>query len=133
MLGCKVGSLPLSYLGLLVGGGITRLSSWEPLIENIRKKLAAWKSSLLSIGGRLTLIKSSLSNLPIYYMSLFPLPQGVIDKIIQMWRQFLWNGKEDRKALALIRWEMVQLPKRLGGLNVGNLLLRNLGLLFKWI
>lgn len=66
-------------------------------------------------------------------MSLFPLPQGVIDKITQIQRKFLWNGNEDKRAFALIRWELIQLPKLMGGLNVGNMLARNLGLLFKWL
>ena len=88
---------------------------------------------MLSVGGRLTLIKSSLSNLPIYYMSLFPMPQGVIDKITQIQRNFLWSGGVNKKSLALIKWSFAQLPKIFGGLNIGNLLSRNLGLLFKWI
>lgn len=74
LLCCKVGRFPISYLGLPIGGNISRLSSWDPLIEKMNKKLAGWKSKSLSLGGRLTLIKASLSNLPIYYMSLFSLP-----------------------------------------------------------
>jgi len=35
----------------------------------------------LSKGGRVTLIKSTLSNLPTYFMSLFPLPTGVANHI----------------------------------------------------
>jgi hypothetical protein len=36
---------------------------------------------LLSKGGRLTLIKSTLSNLPTYYSSLFPIPVGVANRL----------------------------------------------------
>ena len=38
----------------------------------------------------------------------------------------------ERKALPPMAWQQIQLPKELGGLNVGNLLLKNTGLLFKW-
>jgi hypothetical protein len=31
-------------------------------------------------GGRVTLIKSTLSNLPTYFLSLFPLPMGVANR-----------------------------------------------------
>ena len=129
---CRTGQLPLSYLGLPIGGNISRISLWAPLIEKMRKKLAGWKSKLLSIGERLTLIKASFSNLPIYFMSLYPLPQSVIKEIISIQRRFLWSGNLDKRALALIKWEVIQLPRSLGGLNVSNLLHRNLGLLFKW-
>jgi len=37
--------------------------------------------SKLSKGGMITLIKSTLSNLPIYLMSLFPLLAGVANHI----------------------------------------------------
>lgn len=133
VLQCKVGHLPMNYLGLPIGGNTSRLACWDPLLDRMNRKLSSWKSKLLSIGGRLTLIKASLSNLPIYFMSLYPIPQGVIDKIISIQRRFLWNGQVDHKAQAMVRWELVQLPKILGGLNVTNLLNRNLGLLYKWL
>jgi hypothetical protein len=40
-----------------------------------------WNRLYLLKGGRLTLIKSTLSNLPTYYLSLFPIPLGVANKI----------------------------------------------------
>ncbi|XP_057249213.1 uncharacterized protein LOC130590681 [Beta vulgaris subsp. vulgaris] len=133
LLGCKVGSFPLIYLGLPIGGNMSRMAAWDLLIEKMKLKLAGWKSNLLSIGGRLTLLRASLANLPVYFMSLYPIPQGVIQKIIGIQRRFLWNGGLDKKAMALIKWECIQLPKMMGGLNVCNLYLQNLGLLFKWI
>ena len=96
-------------------------------------KLASWRGKLLSIGGRLTLIKSCLSNLPVYFMTLFPVPQGIIDKIIKLQRNFLWSGSMDKNTMALINWKAVQLPRVYGGLSVGNILHRNLALMYKWI
>ena len=133
ILSCKVGNFPLSYLGLHIGGTSSRVACWDPLLERMNKKLATWKSRLLSIGGRITLIKASLSNLPIYYMSLYPIPKGVIDKMVSIQRRFLWGGCTDKRALALVKWAVVQLPKDKGGLNISNLLFRNLGLLYKWV
>jgi len=37
-------------------------------------KLASWKRLYLSKGGKITLIKSTLSSLPTYFLSLFPIP-----------------------------------------------------------
>lgn len=78
---CQVGYLPSTYLGLPIGGHISRINAWDPIIERMDKKLATWKGGLLSIGGRATLVKASLSSLPMYYMSIFLSPMGVIEKI----------------------------------------------------
>lgn len=130
---CKVGGLPFSYLGLPMGGNSSNISLWSPIISRIEKKLATWKGSLLSLAGRLTLIKASISSLPMYFMSLFPVPKGVIDKINKLQRQFLWCGGEKSSYMALAAWNLLELPKKMGGLGCGNLHHRNLSLLFKWI
>ena len=42
-------------------------------------------------GGRVTLIKSTLSNLPIYMLYLFPIPAYVAKNIEKIHRDFLWG------------------------------------------
>lgn len=110
---CKKGSLPFTYLGLPIGGSSSRHATWEPVIQRIERKLASWRGKMLSIGGRLTLIKSSLSNLPLYYMSIFPIPSGVIDKISALQRRFLWSGNIEKNAMALVKWDVIQKPKQM--------------------
>lgn len=129
---CKVGELPIIYLGLPIGGNMSRIDAWKPIIKKIEKRLASWKGRMLSIAGRLTLIKASISSLPLYYMSLFPAPKGVVEKINGLQRRFLWSGSSGKKALALTSWSSLEVPKALGGLSCGSILHRNLALLFKW-
>ncbi|XP_020239906.1 uncharacterized protein LOC109818791, partial [Cajanus cajan] len=57
-LNCKVGSFPCSYLGLPLGANPARLTTWQPVVRKVEKKLSKWKSKLLSFGGRLVLLKS---------------------------------------------------------------------------
>lgn len=130
---CKVGNFPFTYLGLPIGGHISRKALWDPIIMKIEKILASWKGRLLSIAGRITLIKASIASLPLYYMSLFPAPKGVIEAINKLQRRFLWSGDIGKNYLALVAWDKVILPKWNGGLNCGNLLHRNISLLFKWV
>lgn len=130
---CKIGSIPFVYLGLPIGGSPLRIQAWDPIIDKFSRKLASWKGKLLSIGGRLTLIKASLSNLPLYFMSIFPMPKGVIEKINKIIRAFLWHGEAEKKGIPMVSWDVVQLPKSMGGLSIGNILHKNLALLFKWI
>lgn len=39
-LNCKVGFLPFKYIGLLIGVDSKREASWDPLANNISKRLA---------------------------------------------------------------------------------------------
>jgi hypothetical protein len=54
--------------------------------------LAGGKRLYLSKCGRITLIKSTLSNLPTYFMSFFSLTAGVANCIEKLQRDFLWGG-----------------------------------------
>ena len=130
---CRTGVLPFTYLGLPIGGNSSRINTWEPIITRMNNKLATWKGHMLSIGGRLTLLKASLSSLPLYYMSLFPVPKGIIDIMVKIQRNFLWSGSGLSRAFPLVAWTRIELPKILGGLGVGNLAHRNLALMFKWL
>ncbi|WMV41950.1 hypothetical protein MTR67_035335, partial [Solanum verrucosum] len=80
-LGCQITSLPTKYLGMPLGAKNKKLEIWSELLEKCVKKLAKWKSQYLSLGGRLTLIKSVMDAHPIYMMSLFPIPKSIEKKI----------------------------------------------------
>ena len=90
--GCRVGSLPSTYLGLPLGAPFKSVSVWDGVEEQFRKRLAMWKRQYLSKGGRATLIRSTLSNLPIYFMSLLKLPSSIKRRLEQIQRDFLWGG-----------------------------------------
>jgi hypothetical protein len=42
--------------------------------------------------GRVTLIESTLANLPTYYLSLFPIMGSVAARIEKLQQDFLWGG-----------------------------------------
>jgi hypothetical protein len=67
LLGCRVASLPMTYLGLQLGSSYKSKSIWNGVIEKMERRLAGWKRMYLSKGARLTLINSTLSNMPTYY------------------------------------------------------------------
>nr|GEV03186.1 RNA-directed DNA polymerase, eukaryota [Tanacetum cinerariifolium] len=50
----------LDRLWLPIGSTMNCISSWKTLIARFQLRLSSWKASLLSIGGRLTLIKAVL-------------------------------------------------------------------------
>ncbi|GAU24262.1 hypothetical protein TSUD_48500 [Trifolium subterraneum] len=73
---CKHGCLPFLYLGLPIGGDSRRIQFWKPLLDKIHKRLSVWKCKNLSFGGRLVLLKSVLSSIPVYFFSFFKAPSG---------------------------------------------------------
>ena len=77
LLKCRVQALPLHYLGMPLGVSPRLKSSWKPVTDKFRRKLASWKMRFLSFGGGLVLNKSGLISFPFYYMSIFKIPSGV--------------------------------------------------------
>ena len=131
-IGCKVGSLPTTYLGLPLGAQYRSLAVWDGVKERMRKKLARWKSRYISKGGRITLIRSALANMPIYFMSMLSMPRKVRPRLERIQRDFLWGGGALERKLHLVRWDLVCLEKCNGGLGVKSLSILNKALLCKW-
>ncbi|KAG6675888.1 hypothetical protein I3842_15G128600 [Carya illinoinensis] len=133
ILGCGVSSLPLKYLGLPFGATFKAKVIWEEVLEKLENKLAGWKMLYLTKGGLTTLIKSTLSNLPTYYLSLFPLPASIATKMEKLQRDFLWSGLGEELKFHLVGWNKVCTPLRDGGLVVWNVRAFNEALLGKWL
>ncbi|RVX21575.1 putative ribonuclease H protein [Vitis vinifera] len=131
-IGCKVGSLPTSYLGLPLGAQYRSRAVWDGVEERMRKKLARWKSQYISKGGRITLIRSTLANMPIYFMSMLSMPRKVRLRLERIQREFLWGGGALERMIHLVKWELVCLEKDNGGLGVKSLSILNKALLCKW-
>jgi len=92
LLHCKVGKVPFMYLGLSIGGDPWRLAFWEPVLNTIRSRLTRWHSRFLSYGGQLVLLKYVLSSLPVYALSFFKAPSGIISSIESIFKTFFWGG-----------------------------------------
>ena len=65
-----MGSLPSTYLGMSLGALFKSVAAWDGVEERFRNKLTMWKRLYNANGGRITLIGSTLLNLPIYFMSI---------------------------------------------------------------
>ena len=131
--GCEVDHLPSSYLGLPLGALCKSTTIWNPVIERFHKRLAGWKSKLLSRWGRLTLLRSTLCSLPIYFMSLFTIPASIASRLEKIMRDFLWNSNDNGNGLHWVNWNEVCRPKQLGGLGIRPLRDMNEALKTKWL
>ena len=125
----KVGSLLITYLGMPLGVSHKSPTIWNPILEKIERKLAGWKKIYFSQGGRLTLLKSTLSTLLTYFLSLFTILTHVANKIERLQRDFLWRDSKTH----LVGWDKVCAPLENGGLGVRKLTTFNKALLGKWL
>ncbi|GJQ98507.1 hypothetical protein Tco_0009646 [Tanacetum coccineum] len=75
-------------------------SSDNKVETKISSRLSRWKLKTLSIGGRLTLLKSVLSAIPLYHMSLFNVHTGTLHSLESI-RQDFFNGidRSERKMV----------------------------------
>ncbi|GJY85444.1 RNA-directed DNA polymerase, eukaryota, reverse transcriptase zinc-binding domain protein [Tanacetum coccineum] len=77
-LGCLVFKTPFAYLGSIVGGNMSRKHLWNETVDKVKMRLSKWKMNTLSIGGRLTLIKSDRGRVGIS-KSLLRLNKGLLE------------------------------------------------------
>ena len=56
------------------------------------------------IHHKITLIKSTISNLPIVFLSLFPIPVKVANHLENLQRVFLWSGLGEEYKFHLVNW-----------------------------
>ncbi|RVW59622.1 putative ribonuclease H protein [Vitis vinifera] len=124
-LGCKVGGIPSSYLGMPLGAAFNSLAVWDGVEERFRRRLAMWKRQYISKGGRLALIRSTMSSMPIYLMSLFHLPRKVRLRLEKIQRDFLWGGGTLAHKPHLVRWNLPQVWRRGGGWCTRDVMGRN--------
>ncbi|GJX82369.1 hypothetical protein Tco_0331850, partial [Tanacetum coccineum] len=132
MTGCTSGDFPFIYLCLPIGSNMNLTYNWKRLVDRFQSKLSSWKSNLIFISGRVTLIKFVLGSMSIYYMSLFKVPETILKTLERFRANFFWGGNESNRKLAWVKWDNVLASFDKGGLGVGSLKAFNLALLQKW-
>lgn len=76
ILTCKIGYLPLTYLGIPVSKTRLRNIHRKNIEDTMECKLGCWQGKLLSIEGRLIIVSYCLSNISLYMLSFYKLPKG---------------------------------------------------------
>ena len=133
LIGCDIMHTPFKYLGVLVGTPMSRTSAWDEIVQKIQSRLSKWKSKTLSIGGRLTLVKSVLGATPLYHMSIYKAPKKVLN-VLESIRSKFFNGIDPlERKITWIAWVKILASKKKGSLGVSSLYALNRALLLKWV
>ncbi|GJT75071.1 RNA-directed DNA polymerase, eukaryota [Tanacetum coccineum] len=132
-IGCMVLNHQFRYLGVMVGEPMSRRSAWDDTVNKIRSRLSNWKVKTLSIGGRLTLLKSVLGASPLYYMSIFKTPKGVLKEMEAIRSKFFNGADTSERKITWIAWQKALASKIHGGLGISSFYALNRALLLKWV
>nr|GEX88862.1 RNA-directed DNA polymerase, eukaryota [Tanacetum cinerariifolium] len=70
---------------------MSKIKSWDKGTSKFSSRLSKWKLNTLSIDGRLILLKLFLTLIPLYHVSIFNVPIGVLNKLESICGNF-FNG-----------------------------------------
>ncbi|KAL2471352.1 Uncharacterized protein Adt_39488 [Abeliophyllum distichum] len=112
---------PFTYLGVPLFKGHRKIFLYDDLTQKVRSRISGWASRLLSPGGRITLIRSVLSSLPLYLLQILKPPKAVLKKLESIFARFLWDSKDHTHRLHWKRWKELCLPTEEGGLGFRRL------------
>ena len=78
-----------TYLGTPIFTTRCTTSSYQYLVENIRKRIERWQTKYQSMAGRATFTKASITSIPTYAMQTTLLPQKICHHIDKLSHNFL--------------------------------------------
>ncbi|KAG6466651.1 hypothetical protein ZIOFF_075555 [Zingiber officinale] len=119
--GFGLGERPMLYLGVPIISGNKRTVHFAPLLAKIQRKFQGWNLSRLSHGGRLTLIQSVLSSLPVYLLQVTQPPLEVLKKLEGVFASFFWSSVGHDRKVHWVAWRDICRPKQEGGLGIRRL------------
>ena len=119
------------YLGLPTVIGRSKKMVFAVLKERVWKKLQGWKEKLLSRAGKEVLLKAVIQSIPTYMMSLFAIPDCVLNEINSLCARFWWGARNMERKMHWVSWEKLCLPKSHGGMGFRDLRVFNQALLAK--
>jgi hypothetical protein len=116
------------YLGVFFKDGAvdTRLQQ-ESMLRSMRQRVESWKDRDLSLHGRVLCLNVFVLSWLWFAAHVIPLDDGVLRKVNEVSRRFLWNGRKP-----LVDFEKLQQPRSKGGLGLLHAAKQAKALLGKW-
>lgn len=87
--------------------------------------LAGWKANLLNMYGRVVFAKTTLGSIPNHVMQYIKLLSKITKTIVKIQIDFILGSSVERRKIHLVNWEIVTKTKEEGGLGLQQSELRN--------
>lgn len=72
------------------------------MIDSINAAIANWNMANISKAGKIVLINSVLMATPTYYLSVYLIPDSVLNRTSQIARKFLWAKSGNQSGIPLV-------------------------------
>ncbi|XP_071704325.1 uncharacterized protein [Rutidosis leptorrhynchoides] len=83
------GTLPFVYLEMPIWVKMGKATPWQTILDKFNKRFSEATAKTISFGGRLTMVKSILSSIPLYFFSLFCAPCSIIKSLETLTRTLM--------------------------------------------
>lgn len=120
-LGFVARDFPFNYLGVPLFRGKPKKRHLQPIADRILNKLTSWKGSLLSIMGRVQLVKSIIHGIALYSFQVCSWPISLLKKLDNCIRNFIWSGDVLVKKVVTVAWKTLCSPFNEKGLGLRSL------------
>ena len=118
----------INVLGVTIAHQDIVEKNYQCLVEKAKKVLNSWQNRGLSLIGKINVVNTLVASLFVYKMMVLPtIPKNIIRNIENVVREFIWNGKK-----AKVAYNILQNPKKEGGLNLVNISKREKALKATW-
>ncbi|XP_058749874.1 uncharacterized protein LOC131622872 [Vicia villosa] len=121
IIGFTVANPPFTHLGVPIFVGKPKACYFQKIADNIRIKMAAWKAKLLSMAGRVQLVRAVVFSMMVHFLSVYSWPGSIIKRLEGWIRNFIWSGSIDNKKLVTVAWKSCCKKINEGGLGIISL------------
>lgn len=102
LMGIKLDKLPFTYLGVLISPSRLSINNFNFWLNRVEAAINSWYRLSISFAGHMVLINSSIFSLPTYLLSMFLIPDSILEKISKLAKNFLWGRNGNRSGFHTI-------------------------------
>ena len=118
MLGLIVGSIPFLYLGCPIFQEKPKIIHFRMITYKIRNKLATSKGTILSIMGRVQLVKLIIHGMLVYSFHVYFWPKRLLHLLDSWIKTIIWSDDVFTKKVCTVSWKVMCRPWSEGRLDI---------------
>ena len=119
----------IRFLGAWIGNKVNDITPWEPVLDNINKRLKRWGKTHPTMMGRKTIVQAVVGGLTQFLTKAQGMPTHIEDTLIKTIRNFMWEDDSSPR----IALDLLQRPPEEGGLGLLDIKARNEAIEITWL